>query len=127
MSAATRPDRADWTDAQPALAALSGKWTLPIMEALCRGPCRHRDLARTLGPEVSSKVLSAALRRLEQLQLIERQVTGDQSVVYTLAALGRSLHPVVAELSRWTREHWIGQAPGRRPPAPAGGAPTGGR
>ena len=104
-SPAPRPEPADWLDAQPALDVLNGKWTLPIMDALHQGPRRHRDLAHTLGPRASSKVLSATLRKLEDDQLIARQHREGQVILYRLTALGRSLHPVVATLSRWSRDH----------------------
>jgi DNA-binding HxlR family transcriptional regulator len=105
------PDPADWLDAQPALDILGGKWTLPIIDTLHRGPCRHRDLARTLGPGISHKMLSATLRRLESYELINREVHSDTTIIYTLAPLGRSLHPAVAQLSRWSRKH-RGELPG---------------
>ena len=104
-SPAPRPEPADWLDAQPALDVLNGKWILPILDVLHQGPRRHRDLAQTLSPRVSSKVLSATLRRLEHHQLITREATEDRTVVYALAPLGRSLHPFVAALSRWSRKH----------------------
>lgn len=104
-SPAPRPEPADWLDAQPALDVLNGKWTLPILDALHRGPRRHRDLARTLGPDASSKVLSATLRKLEHHHLITRSAADDHTVLYVLTPLGTSLHPVVATLSRWSREH----------------------
>ena len=104
-SPAPRPEPADWLDAQPALDVLNGKWTLPIMDALHQGPRRHRDLALTLGPHASNKVLGATLRKLEHHQLIARRVTDGHTVLYALTPLGRSLHPVVASLSRWSREH----------------------
>lgn len=104
-SPAPRPEPADWLDAQPALDVLNGKWTLPIMDALHHGPRRHRDLAHTLGPHASNKVLGATLRKLEHHQLITRRATDGHTVLYALTPLGRSLHPVVAALSRWSREH----------------------
>jgi DNA-binding HxlR family transcriptional regulator len=105
------PELADWLDAQPALAVLNGKWTLPIMDALHRGPRRYRDLAQAIGPRVSNKVLGATLRRLERHHLISREENDDDhTVTYTLTPLGRSLHPHVAALSHWSREH-RGQLP----------------
>lgn len=50
-------------------------------------------------------MLSATLRRLESYGLINRRVLSDNTIIYTLAPLGRSLHPAVAELSRWSRKH----------------------
>ena len=100
-----RPEPADWLDAQPVLDVLHGKWTLPIMDTLHRGPCRHRDLAQTIRPRVSNKVLSDSLRRLEQHRLVARDASDQHAVTYTLTPLGESLHPLVAALSRWTREH----------------------
>ena len=98
------PELADWLDAQPALAVLNGKWTLPIMDALHRGPRRYRDLAQAIGPRVSNKVLGATLRRLERHHVITRHESDDHTVTYDLAPLGRSLHPYVSGLSRWSRE-----------------------
>lgn len=109
-SPAPRPQQADWLDAQPALEVLDGKWTLPIMDEIHQGPRRHRDLAQSLAPRVSNKVLTATLRRLEQHQLITRQTAEDHTVTYALAPLGQSLHPLIAALSRWSREH-RGQLP----------------
>ena len=100
-----RPEPADRLDAQPVLDVLHGKWTLPIMDTLHRGPCRHRDLAQTIRPRVSNKVLSDTLRRLEQHRLVARDASDQHAVTYTLTPLGESLHPLVAALSRWTREH----------------------
>lgn len=109
-SPAPRPHQADWLDAQPALDVLDGKWTLPIMDAIHQGPRRHRDLAQSLAPRVSNKVLTATLKRLEQHQLITRQTAEDHTVTYALAPLGQSLHPLIAALSSWSREH-RGQLP----------------
>ena len=104
-SPAPRPEPADWLDAQPALDVLDGKWTLSILDALHHGPRRHRDLARTLGPDASSKVISATLRKLEHHQLITRRATDDHTILYALTPLGKSLDPVVTALSRWSRQH----------------------
>jgi DNA-binding HxlR family transcriptional regulator len=111
---ATPPQQgSDWLDAQPVVDLLNGKWTLPVLDALHRGPCRHRDLARALAPDITNKMLSHTLRRLERDQVITRADNTDHPT-YTLAPLGHALHRVVANLSGWSRTHL--PPPGADPP-----------
>ena len=104
-SPAPPPQPGDWLGAQPALDILGGKWTLPVMDAIQQGPRRHRDLADTLRPRVSNKVLTATLRRLLRDELIVRHNAEDGTVTYTLSPLGQSLHPHIAALSNWSHRH----------------------
>jgi DNA-binding HxlR family transcriptional regulator len=62
-------DKPSWSTevVQPALAAPSARWVLPILRALEGGPLRRNALRQQLGP-VSDKILTETLRRMEANQ-----------------------------------------------------------
>ncbi|HFD87099.1 MAG TPA: transcriptional regulator [Gammaproteobacteria bacterium] len=80
----------------PCIKLLSGAWTLEIIYFLRQSPQRFGELRRALG-KVSSKVLTARLRELEERQVITRKElpTNPPSVEYALSELGRELLPVI--------------------------------
>lgn len=105
---------ADWTDVQllPATQAvleiISGKWVLPTFIALDHGPRRHNELRREVDPAVHSKVFNETLRRLTDLELIERRVADEHvppAVYYELRPLTRSLMRSLATVFEWTEEN----------------------
>ena len=81
---------------------LGERWTLLVVRELLLGAQRFSDLLRRL-PGVSSSVLSARLRSLEERGLVERRELPPPagSTVYELSDLGRELRPVVIELARF--------------------------
>ena len=94
----------DWLDARLGIELLAGKWTLPTLHALHHGPCRNRDLARALAPEITPKMLQHTLRRLERQGLLTRDDTATHPA-YSLTPLGASLHRAIAPLAHWSRHH----------------------
>ena len=54
------------------LQLLSGRWTVPILFALCNHPVRLSALRRA-NPGASKKALTASLRSLEASQIIVRR------------------------------------------------------
>ena len=85
------------------LDVLSGKWVIPIVGVLAAGPRRHRDLHDALGVQVSQKVLTETLRRMQSAGLVSRHVRPDvpPAVLYTLNDLGRSLLVPITQLAHW--------------------------
>jgi DNA-binding HxlR family transcriptional regulator len=93
--------------ARTTLDLLSGKWVIPIVGALAPGPRRHSDLHDALGPQVSQKILTETLRRMEHSGLVSRQVRADvpPAVLYTLTDLGQSLLDPIRYLAQWAAEN----------------------
>jgi len=100
------PESAAVCPSQAVMALLAGKWALPILTELARGPIRNNALLRRIDG-VSQKVLTQNLRELERNGLIERLDHGTvpPSVEYRLSALGHSLDRTLIGLDRWAERH----------------------
>ena len=85
-----------------ALQMLTGKWRLLILFRLLEGPQRFNALQRALTP-VTQKVLTAALRSLEEDGLVWRKsaMTVPPEVSYGLTPRGGALAPVFRALGDW--------------------------
>jgi len=89
-----------------AVEALGARWKGEILWYLAPGPRRFMELRRLI-PAVSPKVLTQALRALEQDGLVDR-VQHPQippRVEYSLTALGRSAGPVLQVIAEWWKKH----------------------
>ena len=84
-------------------ARIGDKWTIQTIRALGEGPMRFNALRRTVG-EISQKMMSATLRRLERDGFVTRTVTPSTppQVEYALTELGRDLLRPVCALAGWT-------------------------
>lgn len=93
----------DWAAAGQAVAAVSGKWAIPVLAALAGGPRRHADLRRQLGVVVSDKVLVETLRRMTDAGLIARHTQPGPAPVteYRLTPAGRALLAPLAAMAVW--------------------------
>jgi DNA-binding HxlR family transcriptional regulator len=79
---------------------LRGAWTPNIVWYLIGGPRRFSELRADI-PAVSAKVLSARLKELEAIGIIDRTVqpTSPPSVEYSLTDLGRDLVPAIEAIA----------------------------
>lgn len=86
---------------------VADKWTVLIIHTLNKKTMRHNELARALG-DISQKVLTQGLRKLERSGIITRTVypVVPPRVEYALAPLGRSLIGVLGTLSAWAENHF---------------------
>ena len=86
---------------------IADKWTVLIIHTLAKATMRHNELARALG-DISQKVLTQALRKLERNGIIIRTVfpVVPPRVEYALSPLGRSLITVLGTLSSWAETHF---------------------
>jgi len=89
-----------------AIDLLAPKWRVEIVYLLARGTRRYGQLYAELGT-VSKKVLTQALRALEQDGLVERIVYAEVPVrvEYELTPLGWSLTEPLEALSDWGQRH----------------------
>ncbi len=91
---------------QATLAAVNGKWKLPILLSMYSGISRFRDLQRNI-PNITTRVLSKELKDLEASKLIVRIVHSGKpvSVEYKLTTYSFTLTPVVDEMIKWGKQH----------------------
>jgi DNA-binding HxlR family transcriptional regulator len=78
------------------ISMISGAWTPHIIWYLSQGPRRFSELRADI-PAISSKVLSARLKELEQRDILNRHVmpTSPPTVEYSLTELGSELMPAI--------------------------------
>lgn len=99
------------------VARFSGKWSILILCILAENEfTRFNEIGKAL-PDISPKVLSETLKKLECDHLIERRLYAEvpPRAEYSLTALGRSLIPVLAELVRWAFDNYAVITEGRKP------------
>jgi DNA-binding HxlR family transcriptional regulator len=84
------------------LDAVGDRWTLLIVRDLLRGIVRFADLSRSLAP-IAPNLLADRLRRLEELELVERRIYSERPLraEYALTEAGRGLAPVIITLGRF--------------------------
>lgn len=84
------------------LSFLSSRWTVLILRELLYGTKRFGQIRSALGG-VSTKVLTANLRSMEEHGLLTRQTFAEvpPRVEYTLTELGESLRPILMAMAEW--------------------------
>ncbi len=89
-----------------ALAAVGGKWKLIIVNCLRDEP-RHFSALRHFMPDVSQKVLTEQLNELIADEIVQRFESGPPPapVIYSLTEYGRSVLPLLQNVSAWGRAH----------------------
>ncbi len=90
------------------LSRMSDKWSLLILINLRESEVlRYKDL-RTAIPDISQKMLSSTLKRLEEDHLIKRKMFKEipPRVEYSLTKTGQELIPVVQMMIDWAVEHF---------------------
>ena len=70
------------------------------------GVMRFNEMSRTI-PDISPKVLSGHLKTLESVGLVNRILYAEvpPRTEYELTDLGKTLIPILNQLSDWGREH----------------------
>lgn len=89
------------------LEMLSGKWRTHVIYELCRKEtCRFGELKKAI-PPITNTMLSATLKDLEQMEIIQRQQFNEipPRVEYSLTEKGRALLPVFTELAKWGEKY----------------------
>jgi DNA-binding HxlR family transcriptional regulator len=81
---------------------IGGKWKGVILFYLTYGTLRFNQLRRLL-PEVTQRMLTLQLRELEEDGIVHREVYREipPKVEYSLTPFGRSLEPILIQLSIW--------------------------
>jgi DNA-binding HxlR family transcriptional regulator len=85
---------------------MGGKWKSRILWHISKKPYRYGELRRLI-PNITQKMLTQALRELEEDGLIERQVFEGSilKVEYSLTDYGTSTTPLLELMSLWGKSH----------------------
>lgn len=88
------------------LVLISDAWTPIVFHCLSDGKKRFSELQRQL-PDISKKVLTQVLRRLERDGLVHRTVYAviPPKTEYSLTEYGQKLHEPIAMLCQWARSN----------------------
>ena len=89
------------------IARIGNKWAFLVIMILDeKGTVRFNEFGREI-PDVSSRVLAGTLRMLEADGLISRKAYAvvPPRVEYSLTEMGRSLVPLMDEMTRWALQN----------------------
>ena len=89
------------------IARFGNKWALLVILVLSENePIRYNELGRKI-PDISSRVLSQTLRILEADGLVSRRHYQEvpPRVEYSLTETGKSLVPIILELTAWAQKN----------------------
>ncbi len=97
---------ADLCPVRSVLAQVGDKWSLLVFIHLRFGSHRFSELLGAL-PDISQRMLTKTLRKLEREGFVDRTVTPTipPRVDYALTDLGHSLTAPLTQLSNWASEH----------------------
>ncbi|SES64753.1 transcriptional regulator, HxlR family [Draconibacterium orientale] len=87
---------------------MSDKWSLLILGTLNQnGIMRYKELNAAI-PDISQKMLSSTLKRLEEDKLINRKMYAEipPRVEYSLTKTGKEFMPAVDMMVNWALEHF---------------------
>lgn len=89
-----------------AASLIGGQWTLAICCHLINGKLRFSELKKLI-PNVTERMLTLQLRKLEQNKLVTRAVYAEvpPRVEYELTPIGYALKPVIKALEEWGEKH----------------------
>lgn len=89
------------------VARFGTKWGLLVLLVISENePVRYNGLLRKI-PDISSRVLSSTLRTLEADGLVDRTIYNEvpTRVEYSLTEVGRSLIPIIMQLTEWAQNN----------------------
>lgn len=90
------------------LSRFSDKWSLLILlNLLGKEKMRYKELLAAV-PDISQKMLSGTLKRLEEDHLISRKAYAEipPRVEYSLTTMGKSLMPALQLMIEWAQNHF---------------------
>lgn len=90
------------------ISRFSGKWQMLVLCILAENETTRFSAISKAIPDISPKVLSDTLKKLEHDHLIVRYIYAEipPRVEYSLTALGKSLMPVIGALISWSMENY---------------------
>lgn len=91
---------------QDTLYFIGGKWRIPVINSLCNGSRRFREIERSI-PGITTRMLSKELKDMELNKLLVRKVYPDIPVLieYEPTEYCRTFGKIIHEMINWGREH----------------------
>lgn len=91
---------------QDTLYFIGGKWRLPIINSICNGNRRFREIERSI-PRITTRMLSKELKEMELSKLVKRTVYPDTPVLveYEPTEHCRSFGKIIQEMINWGENH----------------------
>lgn len=91
---------------QDTIYVIGGKWKLPIINSICNGNKRFREIERSI-PGITTRMLSRELKEMEMNKLITRTVYSDTPVLieYESTDYCRTFGPVIMSMINWGKAH----------------------
>ncbi len=90
---------------QDTLYVIGGKWRLPIINSICNGNKRFREIERSI-PGITTRMLSKELKDMEMNKLVKRTVYDDTPVLieYEQTEYCRTFGTIILTMIDWVRE-----------------------
>ena len=91
---------------QDTIYVIGGKWKLPIINSICNGNKRFREIERSI-PGITTRMLSRELKEMELNKLISRTVSPGPPVLveYESTDYCKTFGPVILAMIKWGIEH----------------------
>ncbi|SEA42779.1 DNA-binding transcriptional regulator, HxlR family [Arachidicoccus rhizosphaerae] len=104
--AITRNQQAELKALQNTLYFIGGKWRIPVINSLCNGNRRFREIEKSI-PGITRRMLSKELKDMELNKLLKRNVYPELPVLieYEPTAYCRTFGQIIQEMIRWGEAH----------------------
>ena len=91
---------------QDTIYVIGGKWKLPIINSICNGNKRFREIERSI-PGITTRMLSRELKEMELNKLISRTVHHGPPVLveYESTDYCKTFGPLILTMIKWGIEH----------------------
>jgi DNA-binding HxlR family transcriptional regulator len=101
-----RNQKEEFQALQDTLYVLGGKWKLPIINSICNGNTRFKEIQQSI-PGITSRMLSKELKDMELNNLVKRTEDRDAKVpiLYESTPYCKSFGPIITEMINWGIAH----------------------
>ena len=91
---------------QDTIYVIGGKWKLPIINSICNGNKRFREIERSI-PGITTRMLSRELKEMELNKLVKRTVYPDSPVrvEYESTEYCKSFGNIILAMIEWGKQH----------------------
>ncbi len=101
-----RNQKEEFQALQDTLYVLGGKWKLPIINSICNGNSRFKDIKESI-PGITARMLSKELKDMELNNLVKRTEDPDAiiPILYESTSYCQSFGPIISEMIKWGISH----------------------
>ncbi|MEO3408508.1 helix-turn-helix domain-containing protein [Mucilaginibacter sp. CAU 1740] len=85
---------------------MGGKWKLPIINSICNGNRRFKEIERSI-PGITTRMLSRELKEMVANKVLERTVISSSTVIieYSPTDYCHSFGGIILQMIKWGKEH----------------------